>query len=57
MIEKFIKRNILEDLRRDLAKKEIAVLIGPRQAGKTTLMKILQGELEKKGGKDIISEP
>jgi hypothetical protein len=53
MIEKFIKRNILEDLRRDLEKKEIALLIGPRQAGKTTLMKILQGELEKKGERTL----
>lgn len=48
MNEKFIKRNILEDLQRDLGKKEIAFLIGPRQSGKTTLMKVLQGELEKK---------
>jgi len=51
--EMFIKRRILEDLRRDLERKEIAFLIGPRQSGKTTLMKVLQGELEKKGERTL----
>ena len=32
-------------LRKDLQRKEITLLIGPRQAGKTTLMKQLQQEL------------
>jgi ABC-type hemin transport system ATPase subunit len=36
MKELFIKRDILEDLRYDLSKKEIAFLVGPRQSGKTT---------------------
>ncbi len=41
-----IKRTILDDLRRDLKREEIAFLVGPRQAGKTTIMKIIQGELD-----------
>lgn len=53
MIDKIIKRNIYKELLKDLDKKEIAVLIGPRQAGKTTLMKILQGELEKRNEKTL----
>jgi len=53
MTELFIKRDILRDLRQDLEKKEIAFLIGPRQSGKTTLMKILQEELQKKGEKTL----
>jgi len=53
MTELFIKREILEDLRRDLHNKEIAFLIGPRQSGKTTLMKVLQDELEKKGERTL----
>ena len=53
MKEMFIKRYILEDLRHDLDKREIAFLIGPRQSGKTTLMKVLQDELEKKGERTL----
>lgn len=53
MSELFIKRDILEDLRRDLGKREISFLIGPRQSGKTTLMKVLQEELQKKGEKTL----
>ena len=53
MTELFIKRDILRDLRQDLEKKEIAFLIGPRQSGKTTLMKVLQEELQKKGERTL----
>ncbi|MBS3906213.1 MAG: ATP-binding protein [Syntrophaceae bacterium] len=53
MTDLFIRRYVLEDLRRDLSKKEIAFLIGPRQSGKTTLMKVLQEELERKGEKTL----
>ena len=53
MIKKFIKRDILADLRRDLERGEIAFLIGPRQSGKTTLMKVLQSELGKRTEKAI----
>jgi hypothetical protein len=53
MIEMFIKRDILKDLRNDLDKKEMAFLIGPRQSGKTTLMKVLQRELEEKNERTL----
>src|SRR4030043_921850 len=53
MTELFIKRDILEYLRRELDKREIAFLIGPRQSGKTTLMKVLQEELQKKGERTL----
>lgn len=48
-----IQRSILEEIRRDLHREEIALLIGPRQAGKTTIMKILQGELDAAGEKTL----
>jgi hypothetical protein len=48
-----IKRSILNDVRRDLKREEIAFLIGPRQAGKTTIMKIIQGELDATGEKTV----
>lgn len=44
-----IERNLLKELRKHLLKKEISLIVGPRQAGKTTLMMILKDELEKKG--------
>ena len=44
----FIKRDILEDLKRHLSKKEITLIVGPRQAGKTTLMMLLKDHLEKR---------
>ncbi len=48
-----IKRTVLEDIRQDLKREEIAFLIGPRQAGKTTIMKIIQGELDAAGEKTV----
>jgi len=48
-----IKRTILDDLRRDLKREEIAFLIGPRQAGKTTIMKLIQGELDAAGERTL----
>ncbi len=40
-----IKRDILELLSKDLHRKEIIALVGSRQVGKTTLMKMLQQEV------------
>jgi predicted AAA+ superfamily ATPase len=42
-----IKRKLLKGLKEHLSQKEISVIIGPRQAGKTTLMELLQGYLER----------
>jgi predicted AAA+ superfamily ATPase len=44
-----IKRKILKSLQDHLSRKEISLIIGPRQAGKTTLMLLLKEQLEKKG--------
>jgi len=37
-----IKRKLYKDLKEHLSKKEISLIIGPRQAGKTTLMMMLK---------------
>jgi len=48
-----IKRIILNDLKEHLLKKEFTLITGPRQAGKTTLMFLLQDHLLKKGEKSV----
>lgn len=48
-----IKRKILNELRKHLKSPEITMLVGPRQAGKTTVLKILEGELKQKGEKTL----
>ena len=42
-----IKRRLLPELIKHLKEKEISLIVGPRQAGKTTLMKLLMHELTK----------
>ena len=44
-----IKRKLLKALKDHLSQKEISLIIGPRQAGKTTLMLLIKKQLEKKG--------
>ena len=53
MVKNLIKRTVLEEIRRDIRREEVAFLIGPRQAGKTTIMKIVQGELAAAGEKTL----
>jgi uncharacterized protein len=48
-----IKRALLKELQEHLGKKEITMLVGPRQAGKTTLMRILGEQLAAKGEKTL----
>ncbi|UCH97501.1 MAG: ATP-binding protein [Candidatus Aminicenantes bacterium] len=48
-----IKRNLLDKLKDHLPKKEISLIVGPRQAGKTTLMLLLKEYLEKRGEKTL----
>lgn len=48
-----IKRSLLKHLRDHLHKKEMSLIIGPRQAGKTTLMFLLHDELNRKGEKTL----
>ena len=44
-----IKRELLKSLREHLQKKEISLIIGTRQSGKTTIMMLLKEELDRKG--------
>jgi len=48
-----IKRQIFEELKEHLDKKEISLIVGPRQAGKTTLMMLLKDHLEASGKKTV----
>jgi uncharacterized protein len=48
-----IKRKLIDKLTNHLHKKEISFIIGPRQAGKTTLMRVLQEKVTKTGVKSI----
>ncbi|MBU4360705.1 ATP-binding protein [Patescibacteria group bacterium] len=52
-MQKIIKRQILSDLEKHLNKKEITLIVGARQVGKTTLMKILEEKLKKENKKTI----
>jgi len=45
----FIQRNALDQLKKHLSQKEISLILGPRQSGKTTLILKLKKELEKQG--------
>ncbi|MBN2477835.1 ATP-binding protein [Candidatus Micrarchaeota archaeon] len=48
-----IERTLFADLVKHLPKKEISVIIGPRQSGKTTLMELLKEHLGKKGERTL----
>lgn len=48
-----IKRKLLPLIANHLQEKEITLITGPRQAGKTTLMKQLEEDLKKKGEKTL----
>ena len=49
----FVKRVVLDKIRLHLEKPEITVITGPRQCGKTTIMKILENELNARGKKTL----
>jgi hypothetical protein len=48
-----IQRTLFDELKIHLSKKEISFIIGPRQAGKTTLMLLLKDYLEKRKEKTV----
>lgn len=48
-----IKRKILVEIKNHLAEKEMTMVVGPRQAGKTTLLLLLKEDLDKKGEKTL----
>ena len=49
-----IKRKLFEALKAHLNRKEISLIVGPRQAGKTTLMLLLKEHVEMKGQRTVI---
>jgi uncharacterized protein len=49
----FIKRRLFEALKAHLVKKEITLITGPRQAGKTTLMMLLKEHVQAQGRKTV----
>ena len=48
-----IKRKLLDDLRKHLSQKEMSLIVGARQVGKTTIMNELKSILEKKGERTL----
>jgi predicted AAA+ superfamily ATPase len=44
-----ITRNILNRLQQELTQPEILILLGPRQVGKTTLLRVLEDYARQKG--------
>lgn len=51
MLNVLIERKIVKKIKEHLEKKEISLLLGPRQAGKTTVLKLIENELKKTGKK------
>lgn len=49
----FIKRSLFHGIRDHLSHKEITLVVGPRQVGKTTLLRSLETELRKEGKKTL----
>lgn len=48
-----IKRRLFDELKAHLDQKEMSLIVGPRQAGKTTLMALLREHLESRGEKTL----
>ncbi len=48
-----IERALFKDLKAHLFKKEISLIVGPRQSGKTTLMNLLRDYLIKQDYKTV----
>jgi predicted AAA+ superfamily ATPase len=52
-VQSFIKRHILQELTEHLDQPEISLIVGPRQAGKTTLMRLLQEQRQQRGERTV----
>lgn len=53
MDRKIIKRDLFEKIKKHLSQKEITLLVGARQVGKTTLLRFLEEDLLAKGAKTL----
>jgi predicted AAA+ superfamily ATPase len=53
MSKKHIKRELFDEVKKHLVEKEITMIVGPRQAGKTTLMEELREHLIRSGKKTL----
>src|SRR3990167_5880037 len=53
MLNNHIKRSLFRELKKHLEEKEITIIVGPRQAGKTTLMKELLEYVRSQGAKTL----
>ncbi|WP_198018170.1 AAA family ATPase [Hippea jasoniae] len=51
--DNIIKRKLIREIRDHLNKKEITLIVGARQVGKTTLMLFLEKELKQRGKKTL----
>jgi len=49
----FIQRNSIKEIAKHLESNEITMLVGPRQAGKTTIMLHIKEQLDKQGAKTL----
>jgi predicted AAA+ superfamily ATPase len=49
----FIKRELFQTIQRFLPGKEILFIVGPRQCGKTTLLKLLERTIQQRGEKTV----
>lgn len=48
-----IKRTLFQELKEHLSQKDITLIVGPRQAGKTTLMRLLESDLRQRSEKTV----
>src|SRR3990167_4890475 len=48
-----IKRKLFNELKKHLKAKEISLIVGARQAGKTTMMMDLKNQLDRQGEKTV----
>lgn len=49
VIMEYLQRNLFEEIKKWIKRREIIVIKGPRQSGKTTLLEMLKEWLVKKG--------
>ncbi|MEK7560725.1 MAG: ATP-binding protein [Patescibacteria group bacterium] len=53
MDKKIIKRQLFDQIKAHVSHKEITLVVGPRQVGKTTLLKLVEEDLRQEGKKTL----